>query len=168
MTHSSEHCSGGRSCFAWCSLQCFESLLGLGFETYRFWRDIYVSHCSGPQLDCLPKILILMQDLPIGEEKEKAEKQYYQNNKWTICTSPPIPSPDPEFMTLQYFVNEGPFPSLLPTHYHRVIQNILTWCLIPIYLLVQVWKNSYYVEGFWPKVCLDYTECNMLLTGWHY
>lgn len=84
-----------------------------------------------------------MQELPIGEEKEKTEKQYYQNTKWTICTSPPIPSSDPEFMILQSFVNEGPVPSLLPIYYQRVIQNVLKCYFIPVHLLVQVWKDSY-------------------------
>lgn len=84
-----------------------------------------------------------MQELSIGEEKEEAEKQYYQNNKWTICASPPTPSPDPEFMSLQTFVNEGSFPSLLPIYYQRVIQNVLTCCFIPTHLLVQAWKDSY-------------------------
>lgn len=63
VTHLPKHCSGGHRCFAqcslWyfvpCSLQHFESQLGLGFKTYRFQRDIHVSDCPGTQLDCLFK-----------------------------------------------------------------------------------------------------------------
>lgn len=90
------------------------------------------------------KICILMQELSIGEETDKAEKQYYQNNKWTICTSVPISYPVPQFLTLQSFVNEGTFSSLLPKYYQRVIKKVLICSFIPIHLLIQVWKYSYW------------------------
>lgn len=85
-----------------------------------------------------------MQGVPIEEEAYKAEKLYCQNDKWKICNSVPISFPVPQFMTLQSFVNEGTFSSLLPKYYQRVFKKILICCFIPIHLLIQVWKYSYW------------------------
>lgn len=129
VSHLSEHWSGGHKCFAQCSLryfapsslQYFESHIGLGFKSTDFegpYMSVIVQEVS--RIVSL-KICIFMQDVPIGEETNKAEKPYYQNDKWTICTSVPIPSPVPQFMTLPSFVNERTFASLLPKYYQRVI-----------------------------------------------
>lgn len=97
VSHLSEHWSGGHKCFAQCSLRCFaqcslryfapsslqyfESHIGLGFKSTDFegpYMSVIVQELS--RIVSL-KICIFMQDVPIGEETNKAEKPYYQNDK---------------------------------------------------------------------------------------
>lgn len=140
-THTLLSAQRGTLLHAHCNTLNHILALGLkptGFEGLCMW--VTVQELSGIVYF---KISTLMQDVPIEEEACKAEKLYCQNDKWKICNSVPISSPVPQFTTLQSFVNEGTFSSLLPKYYQRVIKKILICCFIPIHLLIQVWKYSY-------------------------
>lgn len=107
VTHS--HLSERHRGFALCSLPRFESQLGLGFGTYRFWSDMQVSDCPETQIGSLFKIEVF--DTKATHWRREIKKQKKNSMRKTICTCTLIATPDPESITLQFFVNEGPFPS---------------------------------------------------------